>query len=472
MRQAVIMAVGFPASGKSSGAKDATEDDGVHLSRDKEGGKVIDLVPKMEAALKSGQNVFLDCTFLTVDSRKPFIDRCKELGADIYCFWYSTSVEDCQINALHRMYERYGEIFFDQKSIRAHHLAKNDPNIFPIAVLFKMKKQFEKPTVSEGFSNVTKIDFKRKPIKGYGNKALFLDYDGTLRECVGGNGKYPVKPSEVKARSGAAKVLKKYMDDGYILLGVSNQSGIGKGIVSEEDVIACFEETNSQLGIDIPYSFSPHKVPPVSSYCRKPQSGMGVKYINEYKLDPSKCIMVGDMTSDKTFAKRLGMKFVHADEFFKEIPEESYSVVATEDGVSVNGLNMSVEQARSMIDEIWEALASHNRHEILRDIDISKVGKCQFMCRLDDDWSPYGKDSPKIRWEFSFQFDRGVGDPADAYYDSNLEEKEYIDAITEECKLPESMENCYEFTGNNSKDLNDVIVKLKSYGLKQVDPWW
>jgi histidinol phosphatase-like enzyme len=51
-------------------------------------------------------------------------------------------------------------------------------------------------------------------------------------------------------------------------------------------------------------------------YCRKPQSALGVYFIEKYKLDPRKCVMVGDQTTDKTFAKRFGMEYVDEKEFF------------------------------------------------------------------------------------------------------------------------------------------------------------
>ena len=43
--------------------------------------------------------------------------------------------------------------------------------------------------------------------------------------------------------------------------------------------------------------------------------GKGVYFVEKYKLDPAKVTMVGDMTSDKTFAKRSGFNFIHADEY-------------------------------------------------------------------------------------------------------------------------------------------------------------
>lgn len=64
--------------------------------------------------------------------------------------------------------------------------------------------------------------------------------------------------------------------------------------------------------------YCPHKVPPITCYCRKPGPGMGVELIFKYKLDPRKCVYVGDMTTDKTFAARCGFKFEDHTEFFKK----------------------------------------------------------------------------------------------------------------------------------------------------------
>ena len=102
-----------------------------------------------------------------------------------------------------------------------------------------------------------------------------------------------------------------------MLLGVSNQSGVGKGILTEEKARELFENTNMKLGINVAYSFCPHKIPPISCYCRKPMPGFGVEMIHRYKLDPSRCIMVGDQKTDGTFAIRCGFQFQYANEFFK-----------------------------------------------------------------------------------------------------------------------------------------------------------
>ena len=186
---------------------------------------------------------------MQADKRKPFIELCQKYNVPIRCLWMATSAEDCQINALHRMMDKYGKLFLDKESLLE---VKDDPNMFPISVIFMMNKEFEKPLKEEGFSEVIKQKFIRTFNPKFTNKAIFLDYDGTLRETApDGNGKYPVKPSEVIVRPNAAKVLERYMKDGYRLLGVSYQSGIGKGDLTHQDAKDCFDETNRQLGIDI-----------------------------------------------------------------------------------------------------------------------------------------------------------------------------------------------------------------------------
>ena len=271
----VVLNVGFPGSGKSTNRNKFPRH--VVLCRDDIGGNVIDLLPRLEIALKNGQNAILDCTFITKESRKPFIEICKKHGSTITCNWFNTSIEDCQINVLNRMWDKYGEIFMNKESLKK---VNKDSNMFPINVLFSMRKNFEKPTLGEGFDKVEIIPFKRLWGPEMVNKAIFLDYDGTLRETVGGNGKFPVKPSEVAVRANASEVLSKYQKDGYRLLGVSNQSGIAKGDLTKEDAEACFNETNDKLGIDIEYMYCSHRIPPASCYCRKPQSGMGMYFIN------------------------------------------------------------------------------------------------------------------------------------------------------------------------------------------------
>lgn len=311
----IVMLVGCPAAGKGTLVASRFPNH-VCLNRDTEGGKVSSLVPKVLAAIQAGQDVVLDNTHATVESRLSFIQLAQGQQVPIRCCWLDTSIEDAQINALLRMWKRYGEIFFDSEALKK---VADDPNMFPPAALFHYRKEFVKPTVAEGFSSVERVKFERMWSKEFVNKAIFLDYDDTLRRTVGGNGKYPLAPEQVEILPRRKEVLKKYKKEGYLLLGVSNQSAVGGGELTYQQAVACFERTNELLGLDIEYQFCPHKIIPargIQCYCRKPQSGSGVYFICQYKLNPEKCVFVGDQTSDKTFAQRLGFQYAHPRDFF------------------------------------------------------------------------------------------------------------------------------------------------------------
>lgn len=308
----VTMVVGYPASGKSTLTKDLISKGAVALNRDTEGGTIAALLPKMESLLQNGKDVVLDNLFVNVVTRKPFIETAKKHGADISCQLMGTSIEDAQFNVVQRAIGLIGK-FPTPEAIKA---AKHT-NIFPPLALFKYKKEFEKPTIEEGFSKVETVKFVRKETPGFTNKALILDYDGTLRECINGNDKYPINESQIEIKPGRSAILNEFKEKGYLLLGISNQSGIAKGELTYDKATELFDHTNKLLGVDIEYRFCSHQPAPISCYCRKPMSGLGVEFILKHKLRARECIFVGDMTTDKTFAARAGFQYVDQAEFFK-----------------------------------------------------------------------------------------------------------------------------------------------------------
>ena len=189
--------------------------------------------------------------------------------------------------------------------------------------IVKAKKELEEPVITEGF---TKLIIKKvSDIKWNGefvNKALFLDIDGTLRKTEHLPYKYPTDVTQVELLFDTEKIrdrLDEYIADGYQLIGVSNQSGITKGTITEEVAKECFSRVRELLGYseqEFPINYCPHRAAPITCFCRKPQSGMGVDAIMKYKLNPEECLMVGDMTSDTTFATRLRIPFITATDFW------------------------------------------------------------------------------------------------------------------------------------------------------------
>lgn len=304
--------LGYPASGKSSWTA-ANLPSHRRVNRDTEGGSVDALLPKVEAALDEGHPVALDNTYAKAEHRRPVLDLARKRGVPVRCVWLDTSIEDAQVNAVARMVQRHGSLLSEDALKK---VSKKDPNTFPPAVLFHYRKSFEEPTEAEGFSKVERVRFQRSAWPAeHSNRALLLDYDGTLRKTLSGE-KYPTKPDDIALLPGRAAVLERYVREGWKLLGVSNQSGVSKGALSHDDARACFARTNQLLGLDIEVSYCPHNPAPIACWCRKPMPGMAVDFIVRHKLDPKASLVVGDMTSDKTFAARAGIPFVDAERFF------------------------------------------------------------------------------------------------------------------------------------------------------------
>lgn len=309
----ITMLVGLPATGKSFYVAEKLKGSLV-LSRDKEGGKVSSLIPKMEQAISDGvPHVILDCTFVDQESRAPFIAVAKGRGVPLSAVFFDAKPELAQFNACWRMCERYGKVLRTPTDFKA---AKSDPNMFPPAALFGMIKKLQPPDESEGFTSVSVVKVERwKLPPRFSNAAVLLDYDGTLRETKSG-GKYPVVPGDVRAFPEAAKKLQALVADGMLLLGASNQSGVAKQKPTMEKCHECFRETNRQLGVDIEYDFDYSAAGPITSWHRKPLPGMGVDAVWRHELDPAKCLYVGDRTEDKTFAQRCGFRFEYAKDYF------------------------------------------------------------------------------------------------------------------------------------------------------------
>lgn len=319
----IILLVGFPASTKSTHTEKLLKKyskRGVVLSRDTLGETVT--VSQVEDLISQKKVVILDNTNMTQASRKPFIELAKKHDIPVECVYLKTTIEDCQIRALHRMYTRYNQVYLTGKVPKGD-TAHGDPNVFPPATLFAARKKFEEPRVDEGFTKVTTIEVPTPKWDGrvYRNKALFLDIDGTIRKTKS-DAKYPTDPDDIellKPKEEMLNKLEEYRKKGYIIVGVSNQSGIASKKVTESTVQACFERTRELLGYSeaqFPILYCPHSAAPITCYCRKPQVGMALSIIEQKRVNPAKSIMVGDLKTDETMAKRLGINYIDVSEFW------------------------------------------------------------------------------------------------------------------------------------------------------------
>ena len=138
-------------------------------------------------------------------------------------------------------------------------------------------------------------------------KAVFLDRDNTLIYDPG----YIHEPEKVRLLEGVPEGLKLLKDAGFLLVVVSNQSGIGRGYFEEEDFWAVnrrLQELLKPCGVQIDaFYFCPHR-PDENCSCRKPKTGMVERAAEELGIDVSESVVIGDKDSDVELAFNCGCK--------------------------------------------------------------------------------------------------------------------------------------------------------------------
>jgi D-glycero-D-manno-heptose 1,7-bisphosphate phosphatase len=151
------------------------------------------------------------------------------------------------------------------------------------------------------------------------NKAIFIDKDGTLIPDI----PYNIDPELIKVDQSIKSALRQAKEIGYMLILVSNQSGIARGYFTERDLIPALEKIQRELKVeDVQLDdvfFCPHhpkgiiKEYAVECDCRKPMPGMIVNAALKHNIDLKKSWMVGDILNDVEAGTRAGCKTILVD---------------------------------------------------------------------------------------------------------------------------------------------------------------
>lgn len=128
-------------------------------------------------------------------------------------------------------------------------------------------------------------------------KAVFLDRDGVINE----DHDYVYKIEDMDFIPRTIEGLKKLHNSGYLLIIITNQSGIGRGYYTEKQYLNFRLEMHKRLsnkGVKITDEFYSPFHPNENSICRKPSPHLIQKAIYKYDIDPKLSYMIGDKTSD------------------------------------------------------------------------------------------------------------------------------------------------------------------------------
>jgi histidinol-phosphate phosphatase family protein len=134
---------------------------------------------------------------------------------------------------------------------------------------------------------------------------VLLDRDGTLVIDVAYNG----DPARVVPLAGARGALDRLRTAGVRLAVVSNQSGIGRGLLTLEQVEAVNRRIESLLGPLGPWLVCPH-APEAGCVCRKPSPGLVLRAAAALGVAPEHCTVIGDTGADVEAARAAGARAV------------------------------------------------------------------------------------------------------------------------------------------------------------------
>ena len=144
-------------------------------------------------------------------------------------------------------------------------------------------------------------------------KALFLDRDGVINEDFG----YVHRPDQVRFVTGIFDLCRAAREAGYLIVVVTNQSGIGRGLFTEDEFQFLTDWINSKMrdqnvAVDGVYHCPHHPTEGLGAYrracdCRKPAPGLIRRAAADLSLDLGASALIGDQARDMAAARAAGV---------------------------------------------------------------------------------------------------------------------------------------------------------------------
>ncbi len=137
-----------------------------------------------------------------------------------------------------------------------------------------------------------------------------MDRDGTIIEDI----PYLANHEKVKLAAGAGECLAELQHHGYKLILISNQSGVGRGLIETHELEKIQQKLESLLaehGVSLTSYYYCVHTPEDKCECRKPMPGMILSAVREFDLDVGNSFMIGDKETDLLAGKNAGCRTIH-----------------------------------------------------------------------------------------------------------------------------------------------------------------
>lgn len=139
--------------------------------------------------------------------------------------------------------------------------------------------------------------------------AAFIDRDGVLNHRLPGD-TYVTSPEELTILPHAVKALREIYARGYPLVVITNQRGIARGFMNEDDVAAIHRKLRDAFEAGGAPLLAIYHCPHDNDHgckCRKPAPGMLLQAARDHDLDLTRSVLVGDSESDLEAGRRAGV---------------------------------------------------------------------------------------------------------------------------------------------------------------------
>ncbi|MFN8358535.1 MAG: HAD-IIIA family hydrolase [Candidatus Kapaibacterium sp.] len=158
-------------------------------------------------------------------------------------------------------------------------------------------------------------------------KAFFFDRDGIVNRRI--HCGYVTTPDEFEFLQEFLPLFRLVHERGYFTAIITNQQGIGKGLMSDVDLSDVHNYMQNKINELTGYSFDAlyycSDLANTNSPRRKPNPGMLLEAMNDYALDPAASIMIGDSLSDAVAGKSAGCTTILIGDYARaDIPEADY----------------------------------------------------------------------------------------------------------------------------------------------------
>ncbi len=159
--------------------------------------------------------------------------------------------------------------------------------------------------IQHDLSSIVSTSWEWEKKRNIRRKAAFLDRDGTINFDPG----YLKAPEEMRLLDGVGDALQALQKAGYLLIMVSNQSGVGRGLIEAgqiQRIHARLDELLAPWGVAIDdYALCFHK-PEDHCDCRKPKPKLILDMAERWNIDLSQSIMIGDRDTDLMAGRAAG----------------------------------------------------------------------------------------------------------------------------------------------------------------------